>query len=233
MSPRAGCRQRSSASTPITRPFLDVHLRLEFEEKFLLLQRPPEAAHQLVPLHRSPLQFGREKIEGALSPLLGRIHGHVGVSEQGGPILPVVREHDDADADREIDFMTVNGEGAGHEIDQFFRHHRRSPLVLNGGEEKNKLIAAETRQGIAPTQAAAEALGNGIEQTIAGRVAESVIDIFEAVEVEEKQGEPVRFPLGMRQCPLQAVHEQGAVGQAGRRIEVSEPLNLLLRPLAL
>ncbi|MNS39414.1 hypothetical protein D3C72_716960 [compost metagenome] len=63
-----------------------------------------------------------------------------------------------------------------------------------------------------------QAHGDALEQQIADRVAEAVIDVFEAVEIEKQHGALTAVFLLAVQCHQQAVFEQRAVRQAGKRV---------------
>ncbi len=56
-------------------------------------------------------------------------------------------------------------------------------------EQQRELVAAEPGQGVARAARLREALGNGLEQLVARVVAEAVVDLLEAVEVDEQDGE--------------------------------------------
>lgn len=51
-------------------------------------------------------------------------------------------------------------------------------------------------------------------------MAEAVVDVLEAVEIEEQHGAMAVLDLGFVEGQLQAVLEQHAVGQAGQRVMV-------------
>ena len=69
---------------------------------------------------------------------------------------------------------------------------------------------------------------NLLQQAVAGFVAEAVVDVLEAVEVDEEEGELLVAPLGERKGALQRVHEHRAVGQSRELVEVRETANALL-----
>nr|WP_291981179.1 hypothetical protein [Candidatus Accumulibacter sp. ACC005] len=79
----------------------------------------------------------------------------------------------------------------------------------------------------------AEPGDNGLEQLVADRVAERVVDRLEAVEVEEHQGDAAVRPPGQRQGLLEAVAQEQAVGQPCQRVVVGQEFGALLRGLAL
>ncbi len=78
-----------------------------------------------------------------------------------------------------------------------------------------------------------ESLGGGLQQAVTGVVAERVVDVLEVVEVEEQDCDTLARALRERQCVLDAVAEQAAVGEQGERVVEGELAQLLLERLAL
>jgi hypothetical protein len=58
------------------------------------------------------------------------------------------------------------------------------------------------------------------EDAIAGLMAERVVDVLEAVEIDEQDGQPGLVAVRTLQCLVQPVAQQQAVGQAGQRVVV-------------
>ena len=65
---------------------------------------------------------------------------------------------------------------------------------------------------------AAQPLGDGDEQLVAGGVAGAVVDGLEVVEVHEEDGDRAAAAVGAGQRVVEPVGEQRAVGQAGERV---------------
>ena len=57
------------------------------------------------------------------------------------------------------------------------------------GKADDELVAAEARGGVLFAQAGREPLGNGGQQLVADGVTERVVDVLEAVEIEEQHGD--------------------------------------------
>ena len=69
---------------------------------------------------------------------------------------------------------------------------------------------------------------------IAGRVPQRVVDQFEAVHIDEDDGNVVIAPRAhVAQRAVELVHEIAAIGQPGERIVVARVVDTLLQPLAL
>ena len=64
-------------------------------------------------------------------------------------------------------------------------------------------------------------------------MAEAVVDLLEAVEVDEQHRERVARPLGPRERLVEPVAEQRAVGEPGEAVVERLPGQLLLEPHAL
>ena len=65
-----------------------------------------------------------------------------------------------------------------------------------------------------------QALGHDLEQAVADIVAQGVVDVLEAIEVDEHHGEPRAVARRRVDRLLQAVVQQRAVGEPGERIVV-------------
>ena len=75
-------------------------------------------------------------------------------------------------------------------------------------------------------------VGSILQQLVAGRVAERVVDVLEMVEVEKMHGHHLAT-LDARQRLLELLVEQHAVGQAGERVVQRHVRDFLFRPAAL
>ena len=75
--------------------------------------------------------------------------------------------------------------------------------------------------------------GHRAQQLVAGRMAERVVDLLEAVEVEEKDRGHATFAAGTGQGLAEPVEQQGAVRQPGQRVVQGQPPDPLLGRLAL
>ena len=78
---------------------------------------------------------------------------------------------------------------------------------------------------------ALQARGGGLEQAVAGGVAERVVDVLEAVEVEEQHRDARVLPARAHDRARQALRQQRAVGQAGEGVVVGEVAQFLLGAL--
>ena len=91
-------------------------------------------------------------------------------------------------------------------VDAARRGLAASALDATSDLDDGELVAAEPRDGVASRTPPASRCGDLADQLVAGRVAQRVVDLLEAVEVEIEESEP----------PAVAAAHRRARGRAGR-----------------
>ncbi len=89
-------------------------------------------------------------------------------------------------------------------------------------QQNRKLVAAETRHGVAFAHTARQSLGDRLQHSIACGVAERVVDGFEAIEIEQEHGLHLIVAAGHRDRLFQTIFEEHLVGQVGQRVVIGE-----------
>ena len=158
---------------------------------------------------------------------LGVIEREVGIGDQVVGIAPVVGR--DRDAGAAADVQDVVGDV---ERLRELREHRVDDLgddarIAAVRDDHDEFVAAEPADLAAARGHAGEALRHLDQQPVAGRMTDGVIDVLEAVEIEQRDGGRA---TGFQSDQL--VVERHAIGQAGQLIEVREVAELLLGLLA-
>ena len=108
--------------------------------------------------------------------------------------------------------------GCAHDLDDALRQCLGARAALGRDLQDRELVAAEPRHRIDLAHAAAQPLRHVMQQLVAGRVAERVVDRLEAVEVDQHQREALAVAALARERVLDAVAQQHAVGEAGERV---------------
>ena len=90
--------------------------------------------------------------------------------------------------------------------------------VLDADEHDAELVAADPRHGVDLAHAGAEPHRDLLEQEIARGMAEGVVDVLEAVEVEKQQGRHVAPAADAGDRLLEPLEQQNPVGQPGQRV---------------
>ena len=100
--------------------------------------------------------------------------------------------------------------------------------------QDGKLVAAQPGRRILRAKRRAQPLGNRDQQRIARRVAQRVVDLLEAVQIQKEHAAILAAaarPAGKRLA--QAVQKERAIGQSRQRVVQRIVLQLGFHPLAL
>ena len=91
-------------------------------------------------------------------------------------------------------------------------------VVIKVFQHHDKFVTAEARHGIGRAHTIEQAQADLLQQQIAGFVAAGVIETFEVIKVNEKQG-AIMFILGTRDQRMpQTIKQQPAVWQPGQGV---------------
>ena len=146
---------------------------------------------------------------------------------------PVLREQGDADAGGDMHLVAIELERGGERAQDLGRQGRGVGGLRELGLHQREFVAAEPGQGVAGPDRARDPAGHRAQQLVADRMAERVVDLLEAVEVEEEDRGQATFAAGMGQGLAEPVEQQGAVRQPGQRVVQGQPPDARLGRLAL
>ena len=177
--------------------------------------------------------FGVDHV-GLAAAILGLVHGRVGELEQVGRRLRVVGIEADADRRRNDHVLAVvqferllergdqlHGDALGLAgVGQFLEHDR-------------EFVATDAGHGIAIADVVAQAAAGRLEHAVAGGMAHRIVDVLEAIEIEEQHGDLASAAARADHGMAEPLGKQGAVGQAGQGVVVGQVAQLLLGALAL
>jgi hypothetical protein len=128
--------------------------------------------------------------------------------------VPVVGVEGDADAGLELEQHVGEREGLDERVvDAAGQRHRRA-VRPEPWQQDGELVTAEPRHEVVGAQHASQPGGDEQEQLVADPVAEGVVDLLKAVEVEDAQ----RKWFGASDRCLEPLVQKGSVGQAGQRV---------------
>ncbi len=106
-------------------------------------------------------------------------------------------------------------------------------LVAFAGLDDGEFVAAEPGQNVGFAQQRFQAGRHFDQQRIAGGMAERIVDLLEAIEVEQQNGERLLQPALPRRGFLDFLNERRAIGEPGQRVMVRQKGDALLGLLAL
>ncbi len=124
--------------------------------------------------------------------------------------------------------VTVIGEMPGLSNSNGSRKAFRTRLQISSGSVKGRdavgyddeLIATEATQGVGLSEYLSDPCGHGLEKAVTHAMAEIVIDHLEVVQVEEEDSGLASESPVARQKLLNAVDDEGTVGEPGHGVVV-------------
>jgi len=96
--------------------------------------------------------------------------------------------------------------------------HADSGGTIRVRQHHRELVAAQAGEGVRRAQFGVQAGSDLLQDQVASLVTERVVDLVEAVQVEQQEAHPAAGPPRGANRLLQAVEQQGAVGQTGERV---------------
>ena len=148
---------------------------------------------------------------------LGGIERHVRACQQGLRVHPVVRRDCDADAGADQEMLAVQVEGRVQRGDEPAGQRRRLFGPEQAPLDHRELVAPEPGDGIELPDQCAQPHADRLQQGVANRVAERVVDLLEAVQIQAQKSKRLTL-LGACERLVQAETKQAPISQAGQRV---------------
>ena len=230
--PRVGWCQRTSASQPTIRSVVEIDLRLVVHVELAALPGLAQVEFQRPAGLGAGIHVDLEEAIGAATLALGPIEGEVGALEQAVGLGPVAGRERDADRGADVDLVAVDVEGRDQRLHDAAGEADGVVDLADGRLQHDELVAAEPCDDIALAHRALQPLGDTLEKPVADRVAERIIDRFEAVEVDPQHGRLGRADANTAQRLVHAGMEGGAIGKPGQLVEAGHARDGMLGLLA-
>ena len=206
----------------------DVADRLVIDLEFLAPQRGAQVEFQEPPRLRARVHPGLEEAVGAAAVLLGAVERKIGLLQQFVGVLAVLRRQRNADADADDELVAGNLVRRGNLLDHMAGEQGDGGRIAIAAElHDREFVAAEPRHRVVLGDAFAETPCDLLQQHVADRMAERVVDVLEVVEIETQHRKLIAaFDKPQRLFELLA--EQGPVRQVGQRVMARHVGNLFL-----
>ena len=208
--------QRLEAGQPAR---AELHDGLEEEGELVAVDGPVQVVAEVVEPDDGVAVGRFEVLDAVPAPVLGLVHRGVGVPHQAlrGHPGPVGLRH--ADAGRHEALPVEQRHRLGDHLGQVVGQRVDAAAPVGVGQEDDELVAAEAGHRGVVARGEAYPLTHRLHDTVAGGVAEAVVDELEPVDVEEDEAErlPGRAPDERRGQPL---HERRPVEQPGQLVVV-------------
>ncbi|MCP1924909.1 hypothetical protein J2R89_000225 [Bradyrhizobium elkanii] len=222
MLPAQQCLEAGDAA------FADVEERLVDEKQLVRLDGMLEIPLQRAAVARRPVVAGLEEADGAGSGFLRPVKRDVDMLEQVVGRAAVPRRQHDADADRAVDLQPVDRERLGKGRDEPFGDRQRILGPRQIRHDQGELVAADPCDMFGRAGAALQPGRHLHQELVACRMAEPVVDLLEAVEIEQQHREFLTRPRQPVQCAVERLIEGDAVRQMRQRILPHRPFGLVL-----
>jgi len=175
-----------------------------------------------------------EHFDAVAADALAMIHGELGVLEHllGALWLPVGKR--DPDRGGHENLAVVERDGCAQIFAHGFGEGDDALGVALRNQDQRILITGKPRQRVLRLQQPPQAARQGQQDRIADRNPERIVDLLEAVEIDQHDGRPDSgVGLGQREHALETIEEQLAIGQPGQIVVDRVMEQALLRVLEL
>ena len=192
-------------------------LGLVVQDELVLVEGPAQLGQQRQALGRVGVALEVVGLDPRAG-LLGLVHGDVGAAQQRRDVVAVQGAQRDADARLEVDRDAAQLERPLQGAVQAGGHLGHDAAVGDVAQQHGELVAAQAGEQVAAADDRAQAARDLDQQLVAVVVAERVVDLLEAVEVDQQERGRVALTLGGADRLLAALVQERAVGQAGQRV---------------
>ena len=186
------------------------------QHQLVVFQGPPQLALHDQPLGR--VGGGRRLVDDdPRGSALSLVHRGVGALEQQLHRVPVRRVQRDPEARLDAERNLLEDELGSQLLTDPGEQLRRVRSVWNAGQDQAELVAPQPRDRVVGAQGGQQPLGDDAQQLVARVVAERVVDVLEAVQVDQDDRAALAA-LAALDGLLRPFAEPFAVGQAGQRV---------------
>ncbi len=200
------------------------------EQELTALQRAPQAALEPHALEAALIHFWREELVEVAALLPRPVHRQLGILDQGMRIATVGIEDRYAGSRRDKRLAIVEvewlREGMQHPL-----HYRGHLLhLVDVGQGYRELVRAQPADAVIGADTGDQSLGDLYQHPVAGGMTVSVVDQFEAIEIERHDGDRAALTHGTGDRLGDAVAKQLPVGKPGQGVELRCIGELLIGP---
>jgi hypothetical protein len=213
MSPSDQCFNADDASG------LQIHLRLINEKKLIRRERLAQFSDQIDTTMNLQVHSVIEEPIGVTSFRFRTVKRHIRAGEQSfGAGVGFVEGNTNADVNAHV--ADVNQERQFHHLDELLSQYSGISGLVEIRYQHAKLVATEACDNIRCSDIVAKPLRYGPEQTVAGRMAQCVVNVLEIVEIKIKDSSTAVPPASVLHRVFETGHEDAAICQSGQRVGV-------------
>ena len=203
-----------------------VEERLEHQKQLVPAMAPSRSDCSALRSRDDLVVAGLEEADRAGARFLGAIERGIGILHDVKWRVAVARRQHDADAGRADDLAALDLERFVEGRDEALGDLERILRPCQIGHHQRELVAADACDMLGRAGAALQAACDLDQKFVAGRMAELVVDLLEAIEVEQKHREFLAGQSETLQGSIERFVEGDPIGQMGQRILPHRALGL-------
>ena len=158
-----------------------------------------------------------EKLQPAVATLLRAAYRRAGIAYQCGRIASVIGGTGNTDRSAHVIFAACNLWRRGEQVEDPPRKFADRRCFVAFIDDDNELVATDAPEQTILIHQSGKPVRDTAQDTIAKIVTRDIVDLAEAIEIDEQHGDARRMS-GFQQL-LNAFGDVGAVVQTGKRIE--------------
>jgi hypothetical protein len=166
------------------------NLRLVDQVQLVAQQGFAQVFFQFAAAAHLAVDAGDIKLIAVARAAFGQGHGLLGLLQQllGG--VAIFREQGDADGGAQADILLIDAERRLQVIENALRQLGGLVRLLDVRLNQGKLVAAQTRQCTEATAVRPQAVGQGLQQLVAGLITKLFVDALEVIQPHAQHGDP-------------------------------------------
>ena len=163
----------------------ETDLRLVVQLELVLGIGAPQLDIEASARLRLRAQHRQEEAIGSPPGRLGLVERQIGIGDQLVDVLAVVGRDRDAGAGGDVQDMVLDRERLGEPLEHRLDDLAHDQRIAASGKDRDELVAAETAHLAAVAGDLHQPLSDLDQELVAGRMAERIVDVLEAVEIEQ------------------------------------------------
>ena len=206
----------------------DIDDRLIVHVELPALQRGAQARLDGDALLEPAVHAGAEDLEVVAAAVLRLVHRRIGVPQQLAHVDAIVRIQRHADTHGRHQRAAVHDHGRAERLVDALGGLVDLPGVLHALQYDHELIPTHAHHDILGAHGRANALRDGLQELVAGLVSARIVDVLEAIEIQEQHREHAAGLFCLFEVARQVGRQIQPIGEPGELIVVREVIQLLM-----
>jgi len=204
-----------------------IEFRLIKKMKFTLRQSTLQPPFDKQPFACAGIHVGPEKLVIVAAIHLGVIHRDIGAFHHGIHITAIIGINADTNAQGNVKLMVLDLVRQGKCCNQFLGDMGGILRLFNFRQQDHEFVTALPADRVRCADAIHQTISNRAQQLIADLVPQRIVDMFEVIEIQKKQGQLLAVPSSQSDRLGQALREQDTIRQPSQKVMLCQIGHLL------